>query len=106
MHHAAVCPWYLHEQNSPLLLSRAKAPSALKGCVGTLDDGYVRKVPLPRALRIQSPVHVTCAAVTQWVTSDTCYLQVPSIPTWSDLVRSQQSDARSAMLPLAPLLLM
>ncbi len=70
--------------------------------VGTLDDGYVCKVPLPRAPRIQSPGNVTCAAVTEWVTSDTCYLQVPRIPTWSDLVRSQLGGARSAMLPLAP----
>jgi hypothetical protein len=45
-HHTGVCPWYLHAHNSPLLLPRAKVPSALKGCVGTLDDGYVRKVPL------------------------------------------------------------
>jgi hypothetical protein len=72
-HHAAVCPWYLHEPNSPLLLPRAKAPSALKGCVGTLDDKYLRKVPLPRALRIQSPGHMTCAAVTERVKSDTCW---------------------------------
>jgi hypothetical protein len=30
-HHVAVCPWYLHESNSPRLLPRAQAPSALKG---------------------------------------------------------------------------
>jgi hypothetical protein len=102
MHHAAVCPWYLHEPNSLLFLPRAKAPSALKGCVGNLNDRYVCKVPLPRAPWIQSPGHVTCAAVTECVTSDTCYIQVPHIPTWSDLMRSQLGCARSSMLPLAP----
>jgi hypothetical protein len=102
VHHAAVCPWYLHAPNSPLLLPRAKAPSALKGCVGTLDDGYVHKVPLPRAPWIQSPGIVTCAAVMEQGMSDTCYLQVPHIPTWSDLVRSQLGGAKSTMLPLAP----
>ncbi len=48
-HHAAVHPWYLHESNSPHLLPRAQAPSTLKGCVGTLDGGYLHKVSLPRA---------------------------------------------------------
>jgi hypothetical protein len=47
-HHRAVRPWYLHEQNSPQVLPRAHRPSTLKGCVGTLPEGYVRNVPLPR----------------------------------------------------------
>ncbi len=45
-HHTAVRPWYLHLENSPRVLPQAKRPSALKGCVGTLKDGYIRKVPL------------------------------------------------------------
>jgi hypothetical protein len=53
-HHLAVCPWYLHMENSPRLLPRAQTMTALKGCVGTLEDGYLRKVPLPRAPYIQS----------------------------------------------------
>ncbi len=52
-HHTAVRPWYLHLENSPWVLPWAKWPSALKGCVGTHNDGYIRKVPLPRAPRIQ-----------------------------------------------------
>jgi hypothetical protein len=47
LHHTAVQPWYLHLANSPRVLPRAERHSALKGCVGTLKDGYVRKVPLP-----------------------------------------------------------
>ena len=100
-HHAAVCPWYLHEPNSKQLLLRVKVPSALKGCVGTLDDGYLRKVPLPRAPRIQCPGHMTCAAVMECDKSDTCYLQVPCIPRWRDLVQSQIGGARSTIFPLA-----
>ncbi len=46
-HHQAVCPWYLHEENSPLVLPRATRPSTLKGCVGTLPAGYVHNVTLP-----------------------------------------------------------
>ena len=41
-HHVAVRPWYLHTENSPRFLPRAQTPSSLKGCVGTLDDKYVR----------------------------------------------------------------
>ena len=52
-HHKAVRPYYLHEENSPLVLPRAIKPSTLKGCVGTLQDGYVRNVPLPRVPREQ-----------------------------------------------------
>jgi hypothetical protein len=47
-HHQAVCPWYLHEINSPLVLPRATRPSTLKGCVGNLPKGYICNVPLPR----------------------------------------------------------
>jgi hypothetical protein len=58
-HHVAVRPWYLHMENSPQYLPWAERPSTLKGCVGTLKDGYVHNVPLPKAPRIQSASHVT-----------------------------------------------
>jgi hypothetical protein len=89
-------------KNSPCFLPKAQTPSALKGCVRTLDEGYLRKVPLPWAPRIQSPGHVTCSAVTERDKRDTCYLQVPHIPTRSDCVRSHADFARSTMLELAP----
>jgi hypothetical protein len=97
-HHAFVWPWNSDMANSPPVLPRAETPSALKGCVGTLKDGYIRKVPLLRAPRIQSASHV-CD------TRDTCYLeQVPRIPTWSDLVRSLAGLGRSTLRPLSLLL--
>jgi hypothetical protein len=107
-HHAAVRPWYLHESNSLRFLPRAQVPSTLKGCVVTLDGGYLRevplpylhKVPLPRAPQLQSTVLVTCAAPRKL--RDACYLQVPRIPRWSDLVRSHLGVARSTILPIAP----
>ena len=49
-HHVNVRPYYLHMENSPRFLARAERPSTLKGCVWTLKDGYVRRVPLPRVL--------------------------------------------------------
>ena len=66
--------------------------------VGTLKDGYLRKVPLPRVPRIQSASHVQHIR-------DTCYLgQVPRIPTWSDLNRSLAGLGRSVLRPFSPLL--
>jgi hypothetical protein len=106
-HHVSVRPWYLQIANSPRVLPRAVRPSALKGCVGTLKDGYIRKVPLPRVPvllprvpRIQSASHM-CH------THDTCYLrQVPRIPTWSDLTRSLAGLGRSMLRPFSPVLML
>jgi hypothetical protein len=75
--------------------------------VGTLDDGFVRKVPLLQAPWIQSTDHVTCNVT---VTSDnvpTCYLeQVPWIPMWRDLSRLLAGISRTRILPLLPVWLM
>ncbi len=68
--------------------------------VGTLAGGYLNKVPLPRVPLLQS----TAALMTG--NRDTCYLQVPRIPTWSDLARSHLGAIRSTMLPLTPRWLM
>ena len=57
-HHVAVRPYYLHQENSPRILPRATRPSTLKGCVGTLESGYVRNLTLPRIPRIQSTSQV------------------------------------------------
>ena len=65
--------------------------------VGTLKDGYVRKVPLPRAPRIQ---HANSVLIPE---HDTCYFaQVPRIPTWSDLTRSLAGLGRRTLLPFFP----
>ncbi len=71
-HHVAVQPWYSHMENSPLVLLQALVPSNLKGCVGTLKDGYLHKVPLLQAPQIQIREHVTASAVTR-ETHVTCY---------------------------------
>ncbi len=53
-HHTVVCPYNLHKKNSFLKLPHAIQPSTLKGCVGTLKDGYICNVPLLRVPQIQS----------------------------------------------------
>ena len=61
-HHQAVRPWYLHEKNSPRVLPRAAALSALRGCVGNIPNGYNCTCPLPRLLvRQQARVPVSSA---------------------------------------------
>ena len=74
----------------------------LQGCVPGLTpkDGYVRKVPILQAPRIQHASHVTN------MTQDTCYLaQVPRIPTWSDLTGSLAGLGRRALLPFSLVLM-
>ncbi len=60
-HHINIRPWYLRMENSPCYLPRAQSQGTLNGCVGTLKDGYICNVPLPRAPWIQSANHVTIA---------------------------------------------
>jgi hypothetical protein len=86
-HHVAVRSWYLHTENFPRYLPRAERPSTLKGCVGTLKDGYICKVSLPRVPQVQSMSPVACA-VTIRNPAHTGYLPVSRIPTWSNLLVS------------------
>jgi hypothetical protein len=53
--------------------------------VGTLKDGYIRRVPLPRVPRIQSTSPVACATIHRNPTH-TGYLPIVRIPTWSDMI--------------------
>ena len=46
-HHKIVRPWYIQEDNSPRVLPHAAKPSALRGCVGIVSNGYNRTCPLP-----------------------------------------------------------
>jgi hypothetical protein len=104
-HHVNIRPWYLHMENSPHYLPRAQSQSTLKGFVGTLKDGYVRNVPLSRAPRIQSANQVTSKKRVTIDSQDTCYLQVPRVPTWSNLTRSLAGWGRT-IHPFFPVRLM
>jgi hypothetical protein len=53
-HNVNVRPWYLHKSTSARELPRASKPSTLKGCVGTLPDGYVHTYLLPKVPTKQS----------------------------------------------------
>ena len=86
-HHLAARPWYLHMRDSPRFLPRALRPSALKGCVGTLQNGCLRKVPLPRVPRGQSTSPAAAAATLLENPRDTGYLPDPRIPMNNNLYR-------------------
>jgi hypothetical protein len=71
--------------------------------VGTFQNGYIRNVPLPRVVpRIQSASHVT----SHGADPDTCYSQVPRVPTCSNLNRLLQGLGGKGPLPLFPCWLM
>jgi hypothetical protein len=55
-----------------------------EGGVGTLKDGYICRVPLPRVPRVQSTSPVTCTTIHR-NTAHTDYLPIAGIPTWSNL---------------------
>jgi hypothetical protein len=105
-HQPAVVAWYLHMNNSPQFLPRAKAPSTLKGCVRTLDDRYLHKVPLPRAPQIDSPDHVTYHIYVTCDNLNTGYSQVLQIPRWCTLIGLLACLGRTKILSFAPVWLM
>ncbi len=83
-HHQAVCSWYLHEINSPLVLPRATRPSTLKGCVRNLPEGYMCNVPLPQVPRDQSTFQ---SRVLHVHTIPHYYEDAYGIPTYKDTCR-------------------
>jgi hypothetical protein len=101
LHHVEVRPYYLHMENSSRFLPRATRHSTLKGCVGTLEGGHVRDVPLPRIPLRQSTIPVACAATLTEFT-DTYYSRVPWIPTGSEITSSLEGLGKTAIMPFSP----
>ena len=68
-----------------------------------LKDGYIRNVPLPRVPRIQSDSLATLeprnGIMAGHTPTNTCYSEVPQVPTWSDLTRSLPGFGRITLLP-------
>ena len=64
--------------------ARARATARVRA-VGTLKDGYIQRVPLPRVPPIQSTSPVACATIHRNPTH-TGYLPIARIPTWSDMI--------------------
>jgi hypothetical protein len=83
--------------------------------VGTLKDGYIRRVPLPRVPQIQSAKQiaastspVVCATIHRNPTH-TGYLPIERIPMWSDLIESLSGLGRCIeryIPPFSPVRLM
>jgi hypothetical protein len=106
LHHQAVCPWYLHQADSPRVLPHALKPSALKGCVGTLKNGYLCKVPLPRVPRDQSTIPVACTATYTVNPQATGYSPDPQIPLYDNLKRLLLEVSKLVLAPSSPRWLM
>jgi hypothetical protein len=98
-HHQAVCPWYLHEINSPLVLPWATRPSTLKGCVGNPPKGYIRNVPLPRVPQEQSTRQSQVLPDTIPHYSEDMYM----IPTYKGTCRTGERIAKANSPPWQPI---
>jgi hypothetical protein len=82
--------------------------SFVPGNVGTLKDGYIRRVPLPRVPRIQSTSHVACTTIHR-NPIHTGYLPIARIPMWSDMIESLSGLGRCIkryIPPFSPVRLM
>jgi hypothetical protein len=107
LHHLAAHPWYLHQADSPRVLPRALKPSAMKGCVGTLKDGYLCEVPLPRVPRNQSNIPVACKSIVTVNPQATGYLQDTRIPLYKNNLKRLLLDVSKLVLaPSSPRWLM
>ncbi len=69
---------------------------------GTLENGYVRNLPLPRIPRIQSTSQVA-SALTSRESHVTCYLRIAWIPTWSKLSCLPEGFGTIPIVPFFPL---
>jgi hypothetical protein len=82
-----------------LLLATATivtATATSTATVGILKGGYVHNVPLPRVPQIQST-----SLATGREPPNTCYSQVPRVPTWGDITRLLAGLGRK-YLPFSP----
>ena len=61
--HQHVRPYYLHMDNSPMLLPRAAKPSTQRGCAKILGDTYAMRVPLPSIQSRVQASHPAAAAM-------------------------------------------
>ncbi len=74
----------------------------LEECVGTLNNGYLHKVPLPRVPRDQSTIPVACTA-TYIVTAQAIgYLLDPWIQLYDNIKRSLLDVSKLVLAPLSP----
>ncbi len=100
-HHVNVRPCYLHMQKStsylPSYLPSSQSQSTLKEGIGSLEGGYICNMPLPQVPQLQSVSHSTGRK-----TLNTCYSQVPCVPTWGDIARLLGEE----ILPFSPVHLM
>ncbi len=70
--------------------------------VGTLENGYIRNVPLPRIPQIQSTSQVA-SALTSRESHITCYSRIAWNPTWSELSCSPEGFGTIPIVPFFPL---
>ena len=102
LHQVAVQPYYLHQESSPRILPRATRHSTLKGCVGTLENGYICNVPLLRIPQIQS-INQVASVFECREPAINCYSRIAWIPTYSKLSCLPEGFSTIPIVPFFPL---
>ncbi len=92
----------LAEEHRRTTLGCGPATPNTATAVGTIENGYVRNVPLPRIPRIQSTSQVA-SALTSRESHVTCYSRIGWIPTWSELICSPDGFGTILIVPFFPL---
>ena len=84
------------------IVGRVPLPLNWPLCVGTLENGYVRNVPLPRIPQIQSTNQI--ASVLACIEpAVSCYARIAWIPTYSKLMCSPEGFGTIPIVPFFPL---
>ena len=78
--HTHVCPYYLHMDSSPNLLTRAAKPSSRQGCTEILGDPYYKGITLPRIPNNRAPGRDSPLTRTAWEASVTFAQQTFNCP--------------------------
>ena len=89
-----------------LMVGCISGTEGVGGCwnpsVGTLENGYVRNVPLPRIPRIQSTNQVASVLICR-EPAVSCYSRIAWIPTYSELMCSPEGFGTIQIVPFFPL---
>ena len=81
---------------------RIQDPEWHVGFVGTIENGYVRNVPLPRIPQIQSTNQIASVLICRNHTN-TWHSRIPWIPTYSELRCSPEGFGTIPVVPFFPL---
>jgi hypothetical protein len=105
-HHIQICPYYLHEPSSPLILPCAPTPEELRGCakipmatpISRQPLAFTKRQPfrLPLTCRPEgtqpAPIAVAAPAITFPPWPSNCYLTPAVLSPWPPIISAISCD--------------